>query len=195
MNKLKLKYPLLVEGNYDKNRVCAVAEGTVIICGGFGIFNSTETKELLRRITESGKLLVLTDSDGAGLLIRNKLKGFLNSANVINIYTPQIKGKEKRKKAPSKAGLLGVEGMSDSLLYDLLLPYSTDGSCAESTPVTTAELYALKLTGAENSAEERARLCRKAGLPETLNAKAFKEAVNILGGAEYLKTLTEDNEK
>lgn len=194
MNKIKLKYPLLVEGNYDKNRVSAVAEGTIIPCGGFSVFNSEEKKTLLRRITESGKLLILTDSDGAGMLIRNKLKGTLVAENVINIYTPQIEGKEKRKKAPSKAGLLGVEGMSDQLLYSLLLPYAEGGSDKEVTPITSALLYSLRLTGFDNSTERRAALCKAARLPEALSAKAFKEAINILGGQEYLNELLKETD-
>lgn len=195
MKKITLKYPLLVEGNYDKNRVSAVATGTILTCNGFGIFNSTEKKALLRRITEQGKLLVLTDSDGAGMLIRNKLKGALISSNVINIYTPRVEGKEKRKKAPSKAGILGVEGMSDEVLYNLLSPFSIDKDQAVYTPVTTAMLYSLKLTGGENSTEERAKICRNAGLPDSLSAKAFKEAINVLGGYEYLKTLIKDTKE
>lgn len=192
MKKLKLKYPLLVEGSYDKNRVSAVAEGTVITCGGFGIFNSAETKAILRRITQTGKLLVLTDSDGAGLLIRGKLKSILNAENIINIYTPQIQGKEKRKRFPSKAGFLGVEGMSDEVLYALLLPFSDESAAVDFAPVTAATLYAMGLVGGEGSTERRNALCVRAGLPTGMNAKAFREAINALGGDEFLKTLTEE---
>lgn len=189
MNRIKLKYPVLVEGSYDKNRLSAVAEATVITCGGFGVFNNAEKLALLRRITEEGKLLILTDSDNAGKLIRGKLKGRLKSENLINIYTPALKGKEKRKKAPSKEGLLGVEGMSDRVLYDLLLPYSENASEKTTVPVTTSELYAAGLTGNADSTAKRASLCQKAGLPESLTPKAFKEAINVLGGKDYLNKL------
>lgn len=235
MKKIRLRYPLLVEGRYDKNRVSAVAEGCIICCGGFSVFNSDETKSLLRRITQSGKLLVLTDSDGAGLLIRNKLKGFLRCENVINLYAPAVKGVEKRKKAPSKAGLLGVEGMSDEVLRRLLAPYGeggdgggegvgvacgegVGGACGEGSgesvgwacdevcgkgggvgeargdfaPVTTSLLYSLKLTGCENSSALRAAVCRKAALPESLSPKAFREALNLLGGVRFLNGLLKD---
>ena len=202
MNRIKLRYPLLVEGSYDKNRVSAVADGNIITCEGFSIFNSEAKQRLLRRITEKSKLLILTDSDGAGMLIRNKLKGILQAENIINIYAPAVKGKEKRKKKPSKAGLLGVEGMSDEVLYNLLSPYaenlSSDG-CAEENirrpnpePVTAAILYEMKLTGVEDSSARRKALCRKADLPENLSPKAFREALNMLGGLEYLKSLAED---
>lgn len=189
MNKIKLKYPLLVEGSYDKNRVLAVAEGTVITTNGFGVFNSAEKKALLKRICQSSKLLVLTDSDSAGMLIRNKLKGYLAPEKVINLYTPDIKGKEKRKKAPSKAGILGVEGMSDEILRRLLLPYSVEEDEETISPVTTAMLYEAGLTGGKNSAALRRAFCEKASLPDGLTPKAFREAVNTLGGAEYFKKI------
>lgn len=189
MSKIKLKYPLLVEGNYDKNRVLAVAEGTVITSNGFGIFNSEEKRTLLRRLTAKGKLLVLTDSDGAGMLIRNKLKGYLKAENVINIYTPAIEGKEKRKKTPSKAGILGVEGMADDVLKQLLLPYDLGTNDVGAVPVTASLLYSAGLTGGENSATLRASFCKKAGLPQSLTPKAFREAVNILGGVAYFEKI------
>ena len=195
MKKIKLRYPLLVEGSYDKNRILAVAEGTVITTNGFGVFNSTEKKALLRRITESGKLLVLTDSDGAGMLIRNKLKGYLPAENVINLYSPTVKGKEKRKKSPSKEGILGVEGMSDEVLRNLLAPYSTEADAEPVVPVTTAILYSAGLTGGKDSSALRASFCRKASLPESLSPKAFREAINLLGGVSYFEKIIAEIEK
>lgn len=191
MKKIKLKYPLLVEGSYDKTRVCAVVEGTVIIGGGFGVFNAKEKILLLRRITDNGKLLILTDSDNAGRLIRNKLKGYLKSENIINIYTPSITGKEKRKKAPSKEGLLGVEGMSDEILYDLLLPYSVCDNTKAAEEITAAELYNAGLVGGEESALRRKAFCAAANLPDTLTPKALREAINILGGKTYYRKIME----
>lgn len=185
MKRIKLKYPLLVEGSYDKKRVCAIVDSTVIIGGGFGIFNAEEKLCLLRKITENGKLLILTDSDNAGRLIRNKLKGLLNSENVINIYTPTIVGKEKRKKAPSKDGLLGVEGMSDETLYKLLLPYSSEAEAIEVEELTTAELYEAGLTGGTSSKALRYAFCDAAELPRNLTPKALREAINILGGKSF----------
>lgn len=193
MKKINLKYPLLVEGNYDKNRVLAVANGTVITLNGFSLFNNEEKKALLRRISEEEKLLVLTDSDGAGFLIRNKLKGYLKSDSVINIYSPQIIGKEKRKKSPSKAGFLGVEGLSDEVLLKILVPFSKDSEKnAEFEEVTAAMLYKNGLTGKDNSATIRNKFCQASNLPENMGAKPLREAINILGGkAFYLKILSE----
>ncbi len=189
MNKIKLKYPLLVEGNYDKNRVSAVAEGTIITTNGFAVFNSADKKQLLRRITEKGKLLVLTDSDGAGMLIRNKLKGYLSPESIINLYTPTVEGTEKRKKAPSKAGVLGVEGMNDEVLRQILAPYDQGVEERAVIPVTTALLYEAGLTGSENSAALRALFCKKAGLPKVLTPKAFRDTLNTLGGVDYFEKI------
>lgn len=194
MEKIKLKYPLLVEGIYDKNLVLSVAEGTVICSDGFGLFKAEEKQQLLRRITESGKLLVLTDSDGAGMLIRNKLRGYLGAGKVINIYTPTLKGKEKRKKSPSKEGLLGVEGMDRAFIAELLVPFSEQGSSPASKPLTAPELYNAGLSGREGAVEKRRAFCRAARLPETLGAKPLLEAVNLLGGAEFFYRLLKEAE-
>ncbi|MBE6677204.1 MAG: DUF4093 domain-containing protein [Ruminococcaceae bacterium] len=191
MKRIKLKYPLFVEGSYDKKRVCAVAQGTVITGGGFGIFNAKEKLALLRKITENGKLLILTDSDNAGRLIRNKLKGFLGAESIINIYTPALEGKERRKKAPSKEGLLGVEGMSDDVLYKLLLPYSADGEAKPTEDITAAELYNCGLVGCDGSEAKRKEFCLMASLPPSLSPKALREAVNILGGKTYFFEIME----
>lgn len=191
MKKIKLKYPLLVEGEYDKKRVCAVADGTVITGGGFGIFNSDEKLMLLRRITENGKLIVLTDSDDAGRFIRNKLKGYLSGGNIINLYTPALAGKEKRKKSPSKAGILGVEGMDDATLYDLLCPYSEDNSDMVFEEVSAADLYNQGLVGSSRATERRKAFCVAAKLPHGLTPKALREAVNILGGKTFFYEIME----
>ncbi len=191
MKRINLKYPLFVEGSYDKKRVNAVAEGMIITGGGFGIFNAKEKLALLRRITENGKLLILTDSDNAGRLIRNKIKGYLDAESIINIYTPALEGKEKRKKSPSKEGLLGVEGMSDDVLYKLLLPYSANEEAKSTEDVTAAELYNYGLVGCEGSEAKRNEFCLAASLPPSLSPKALREAINILGGKAYFTKVME----
>ncbi len=192
MNRLKLRYPIFVEGSYDKSRVAAVADTMIIVGGGFGVFNARETLALLKRITEDGKLIMLTDSDDAGRLIRNKLKGVLKAENLINLYIPQIKGKEKRKAVPSKAGLLGVEAMGDEVLRKLLLPYAVDSAqSAENEPVSTADLYGAGLSGCGDSAFMRKDFCSKAGLPLNLSPKALKEAINLLGGKKFFFEILE----
>lgn len=191
MKRIKLKHPILVEGDYDKRRVCAVAEGTVITGGGFGIFNAKEKLALLKRITEKEKLIILTDSDNAGRLIRNKLKGYFGAENIINIYTPTLEGKEKRKKVPSKEGLLGVEGMSDEVLYNLLLPYSADEETKITEDINAAELYNCGLIGCDGSEAKRREFCLAASLPPNLSPKALREAINILGGKPYFNIIME----
>ncbi len=191
MKRLKLRFPVFVEGNYDKKRICAVAEGTIITGNGFGVFNSNEKIQLLKKITDNGKLIILTDSDKAGIFIRNKLKGYLNTENIINLYTPSVQGKEKRKKTPSKDGLIGVEGMENHVIFDLLLPYSTDVETTTIEEICTADLYNRGLVGTDGSAALRKEFCDAAGLPKSLTPKALKEAINILGGKRYFLEILE----
>ena len=121
--KLDLKYPIVVEGRYDKAKVSMVISSPIIALDGFSVFNNSEKKELLKRLALEKGLIILTDSDRAGNFIRGKLKGFL-SGKVYNVYAPEIVGKERRKKKASSDGLLGVEGMELSVLRELLLPFS-----------------------------------------------------------------------
>ena len=120
--KLKIPYPILVEGKYDRLRLLSVLDAQIITTDGFGIFNKKEKTSLLRALAKAGQIIVLTDSDGAGKLIRSHVSGCLPKESVINLYTPEIFGKEKRKAEPSAEGKLGVEGMERELLYNLFLP-------------------------------------------------------------------------
>ena len=139
---MKIKYPIIVEGKYDKIKIRSIFEATVITTDGFGIFSRSEKLALIRRLAEKGKIIVLTDSDGAGHLIRSHLKGAIPPEKIINLYTPVIEGKEKRKKEYSKAGILGVEGVERDVLTELLSPFLTDAEEVVRTPVTKADLYA-----------------------------------------------------
>ncbi len=176
--KIKLSYPVIVEGKYDKQLVCSIAEGTVIALDGFSVFNNTEKICLLRRLCGAGKIILLTDSDSAGGFIRSKLKGYLPAESIINLYCPRIKGKEKRKKSPSKEGFLGVEGMDTKIVRTLLEPYT--GDTVPRAGITKTRLYTDGLLGGQNSAEKRNAFARLAGLPEGMTPKAFLEAVNIV---------------
>ena len=181
MERLHIEYPIIVEGRYDKTKLTSLTDATVIATDGFGIFNAKEKRALLRRIAGEKKLIVLTDSDGAGLVIRNHLRGIIPADRLINIYVPQIKGKEKRKKAPSKEGLLGVEGMEAELLRELLTPFSTSGEAkAEGKAVTKQDFYEDGLSGGADSAAKRARLAVKLGLPDNMSANALLEAINLI---------------
>ncbi|MBQ8496989.1 MAG: DUF4093 domain-containing protein [Clostridia bacterium] len=176
---LEIARPIIVEGKYDKIKLSRIVKAHIVTTDGFGIFSKTEKTALIRRLAEDNGVIVLTDSDGAGLVIRNYIKNILPANKVIHIYTPQIKGKEKRKAAPSKAGFLGVEGMDITWLEDALAPFA-DGGAKPRMSLTKADLYALGLSGREDSAAMRKELARALKLPDNLSANALLEAINLL---------------
>lgn len=187
--KLHIPYPVIVEGKYDKIRLSGVIDGVILTTAGFGVFNHKEKLALIKKLSEPGGVIVLTDSDGAGKVIRSHITSALPKEKVHHLYIPQIKGKERRKSAPSKEGTLGVEGMSDGLLRDLFAPFAADSPVPiRRGGITKADLFALSLTGAVGSADRRDRLCLHAGLPAGMTPNAFLDAVNILyDKAEFLK--------
>ena len=182
--KIKLDCVVLCEGKYDKIKLSSFIDAVMITTDGFGIFNNQEKKALLRKICKTKKLVILTDSDSAGFLIRNKLSGFLGKENIINLYIPQIKGKEKRKLEKSKEGFLGVEGIVTKSLYKIFekasLLANPDAKSPETRKITKTDFYNLGLSGKPDSSEKRKALCRKFDLPESLSANALIEAVNLL---------------
>ncbi len=182
MEKPKIKYPIVCEGKYDKIKLCSIVEGHIITTDGFGIFNNREKELLIKRLCGDGKLIVLTDSDSAGMLIRNRLRDFIPKDRLINLYTPCICGKEKRKTSPSAQGLLGVEGMERELLYEMLLPYSCD-EIKSPGGLSKADMYALGLSGHDGAKALRERVCRHLSLPP-LSANALLEALNMLYSKE-----------
>ena len=176
---LKISKPIIVEGKYDRARVLSVADATVISTDGFGIFKKSETAALIKKLAERRGIIVLTDSDGAGLVIRNYIKNITRGADMINVYVPQIKGKEKRKKTPSKEGYLGVEGMEREIVEKALAPFDDGGDGAPKMSLTKADFYALGLSGKDSSAERRQALARVLGLPQNISASALIEAINL----------------
>ena len=177
-DKLILKYPVIVEGRYDKAKVSDVVSSPVITLDGFSVFNNEEKKLLLNRLSSETGVIVLADSDRAGNFIRSKLKGILKG-KVYNVYAPCIKGKERRKPHPSADGLLGVEGIDEKSIYDLLKPFASEES-RSGAQIDKARFYADGFSGGDNSSEKRAKLARELKLPETLTAKALLEAINLL---------------
>ena len=123
MEKLNVPYPIVVEGKYDRDRLDSIVNGRIITTDGFGIFKKQEKMALLRALAEKTRIIVLSDSDGAGKVIRSHISSAIPKEKLIQVYTPRIEGKEKRKKSPSKAGTLGVEGMKPQLLRELFAPY------------------------------------------------------------------------
>jgi len=186
VQKPRILFPIVVEGKYDKNTIMQIFDATVITTGGFSIFNSKEKQALLRRLAERGGIILLTDSDGGGRQIRSFLTGILPKDKIYQVYTPTLAGKERRKSAPSKAGILGVEGMGRDVLERVLAPFVCTGACEENTPkssdigLTKLDFYRDGLSGGENSAALRDRLACELGLPHSMSASALIEAINLL---------------
>ncbi len=188
--KLTINMPVVVEGKYDKIKLDSILEAKIITTHGFGVFTSDEMRGFLKKLAEKTKIIVLTDSDGAGRVIRNHLKSFLPADRMINLYIPDVAGKEKRKKAPSKAGTLGVEGMEAELLRELFRPYCVDAVPAEGKGgITKAELYDDGLLGGADSKNKRYELAKKLELPKELSSNAFLDALNMLCSYEEYKEL------
>ena len=191
MEKLKIDIPILVEGKYDKVTLSSLVDGSILTTDGFSLFRKTEKQALLRRLAEKNGILVLTDSDGAGRVIRGFLSGILPPEKIIHLYIPARIGKEKRKTHKSRAGLLGVEGMDAETLRKLLSPYAAG---AEKRPrgeaLTKADLFLLGLSGGENAAEKRSALQVSLGLPPDMSANALLTALNLLyTREEFLKLM------
>ena len=189
----KIREVIVVEGRYDKNTISQVVDATVVTLGGFSVFNNKEKLAFLRRLAEERGLIVLTDSDGAGFVIRNYLKGALPKDKVKQAYIPDIHGKERRKRHAGKEGKLGVEGMRPEVLLETLARAGAtflDGegeSALRKEPITKADLFTLGLTGGPDSAAKRQALLKKLDLPEHLTANGMLEALNLLYDRETLE--------
>ncbi len=189
----RVKEVIVVEGRYDKNTVSQVVDATVVTLGGYAVFNDREKLAFLRRLAEKQGLIILTDSDGAGFLLRNYLKGALPKDRVKQAYIPDVRGKERRKRKAGKEGKLGVEGMSPAVLMEALCRCGAtfeNGAPETRRPaLTKADLFTLGLSGGEGSAERRRRLLRRLDLPEHLTANGLLEALNLLFDREELEAL------
>ena len=182
-----MKEVIVVEGRYDKNTLSQCVDATILSTEGFGIFNDKEKMALLRRCAEERGLIVFTDSDGAGFVIRKRIRSAIPARYLKHAYIPDIPGKEKRKKVGSKEGTLGVEGMSREILLHALL--SAGATVEENTEkhgseITKADFMALGLSGGANSSAKRELLLEAWKLPKKLSAKGLLEAVNVLMSRE-----------
>jgi len=187
--KKAIREVIVVEGRYDKNALSQVVDATTITLGGFAVFNDREKLAFLRRLAEQRGLIVLTDSDGAGFVIRNYLKGALPQDRVKQAYIPDIPGKERRKRTPGKEGKLGVEGMRPAVLLEALrragATFADEGATeCPGDPITKADLFALGLTGGTDSAAKRRALLKQLDLPEHLTPNGMLEALNLLYSRE-----------
>ena len=193
MVKLKLRQAIVVEGKYDQNTLRQLVDTAIFTTNGFTGMKDPALLRLLQQAAQTTGLIILTDSDGAGFLIRNTLKSALPETGVLHAYIPDLPGKEKRKTAPGKEGLLGVEGMTPEILLKALRNAGAefaDGSTPPPArePITKQDLFALGLSGGPESAKKRAALLKALSLPAHMSANALLQALNVLFSREEFFT-------
>lgn len=188
----RIKEVIVVEGRYDKNALSQVVDAVIIETGGFGIFNDREKRSLLKKLAESRGLIIMTDSDGAGFMIRNHLKGCIAPELIKHAYIPDIHGKERRKTAPSREGKLGVEGMKPQVLLEALrrsgATFEDPAQPRDRAGISKADLYKKGLLGGENSGARRKELLKKLELPERLSSQGLLDVLNaIMSREEFME--------
>ncbi len=193
---IKIKEAIVVEGKYDKIRLSSFIDAVIIVTDGFGIFKDKEKLALVRYYAETTGIVILTDSDKAGFIIRNHIKGAVKKGIIKNVYIPDIFGKEKRKLKPSAEGKLGVEGISNKILTEAFEKAGiSTGNTAEDSgnKITKTDLYLLGLSGGSGSSELRRRLLSHLNLPTLLSANSMLEVLNTMMNKEELERLMTDN--
>ena len=189
---VKIKEAILVEGRYDKNTLSQIVDAPILETGGFGIFKDKKQLALLRQVAEKRGLIVFTDSDGAGFVIRNHIKSAIPAKFLKHAYIPDIAGKERRKREAGKEGKLGVEGMTKDVILESLRRAGATIE-GEDTPaqqsITKQDMMELGLSGGTGSSEKRAALLKKLNLPEHMSANALLQALNLLYSLDELKRL------
>ncbi|MBQ8910563.1 MAG: DUF4093 domain-containing protein [Oscillospiraceae bacterium] len=191
---VKIAQAIVVEGRYDKNTLAQVVDAPILETSGFGIMRDKENLALLRRVAKARGLIVFTDSDGAGFVIRNYLKGAIEPQYLLHAYIPDVYGKEKRKSAPGKEGKLGVEGMPPDVIIDCLRRAGATFEGGTSLPtnrITKQDLMELGLSGGKDSSFLRKKLMRKIGFPEHMSSNAMLQALNLLYDYSELQELVE----
>ena len=191
---VKIREAIVVEGRYDKNTLAQIVDAPVLETAGFGIFKNKEQMDLLRRVARERGLIVFTDSDGAGFVIRNRIKSAIPASQLKHAYIPDIYGKEKRKSAPGKEGKLGVEGMRPEVILEAL---RRAGATFEEEPVqsvppreiTKQDLMDLGLSGSPDAGERRKKLLKACRFPEHMSANAMLQALNLLYTLEEVQDL------
>ena len=190
---IRIREAIIVEGRYDKNTLAQIVDAPILETSGFGIFHDSQRLALLRRLAETRGIIVLTDSDGAGFVIRNYLRGAIDPLQVKHAYIPDISGKERRKRTASKEGKLGVEGMRPDVLLEALrragATIEGEETPAAGARITKADLYAAGLTGGADSKAARQRLLAQLDLPEHLSTNALLEVLNALMTREEFQKL------
>ena len=189
---VKIKEAIVVEGRYDKNTLSQIVDAPILQTNGFGIFKDKAQMDLLRKVSEKRGLIVFTDADGAGFVIRNHIKSAIPGKYLKHAYTPDILGKERRKAAPGREGKLGVEGMRPEIILDALRKAGATIEGEEAPPrnqITKQDLMELGLSGGADASAKRLALLKKLGLPEHMSANAMLQALNLLYSLEELTAL------
>ena len=190
---LKIKQAIVVEGRYDKNTLSQIVDAPILETSGFGIMKDKQQLKLLRRVAENRGLIIFTDSDGAGFVIRNFLKGTIDSKYLLHAYIPDIPGKERRKSAPGKEGKLGVEGMTPQVICDALRKAGAtilgEESISGAGNITKQDMMELGLSGGRDSSILRKKLLKRLDLPEHMSANALLQAVNLLYTLDELREM------
>ena len=192
---VKIKEAIVVEGRYDKNTLSQIVDATILETSGFGIFKDKEQMSLLRRVAQKRGLVVFTDSDGAGFVIRNHIKSAIPAKFLKHAYIPDIYGKERRKTAPGKEGKLGVEGMKPEIIIDALRKAGAtiEGESAEPrNQITKQDLMELGLSGGADASAKRLLLLKKLELPEHMSANAMLQALNLFYSLDELMELVRE---
>ena len=192
---VKIREAILVEGRYDKNTLSQIVDTPILETAGFGIFKDKKQLALLRQIAEKRGLIVFTDSDGAGFVIRNHIKSAIPGKYLKHAYTPDIFGKERRKATPGKEGKLGVEGMRPEIILEALRKAGAtiEGEeVAHRNQITKQDLMELGLSGGANASEKRMRLLKKLNLPERMSTNAMLQALNLLYSLEELTAIIDE---
>ena len=196
---VKIREAIVVEGRYDKNTLSQIVDAEIFETAGFGIFKNKEQMSLLRRVAKTRGLIVFTDSDGAGFVIRNHIKSAIPGEYLKHAYIPDMPGKERRKASPGKEGKLGVEGMSREIILEALRAAGAtiegETAAAPVSRISKQDLAELGLSGGVNSAAKRSALLKKLELPEHMSANAMLQALNIFYTLEELTALAEQLEK
>ena len=195
---VKIKEAIVVEGRYDKNTLSQILDATILETSGFGIFKDKQQMALLRRVAEKRGLIVFTDSDGAGFVIRNHIKSAIPGKYLKHAYIPDIMGKERRKAKAGKEGKLGVEGMKPEIILDALRKSGAtiEGETSRKLQsITKQDLMDLGLSGGADASAKRLALLKKTNLPEHMSANAMLQALNLLYTLEELTTLVESLER
>lgn len=185
--KQKLPQAIIVEGKYDKIRLSNIYDTIIVVTDGFGIFNDKSKQKYIKKLADSCGIIILTDSDGAGFVIRNFIRNICAGGKVYNAYIPDISGKEKRKAAPSKENKLGVEGISDDIIRKSIANLSLSDEQPPVADITMGDLFELGIIGGENSSFLRKELTKEIDLPEHISSKALLEIINLMFSLEELK--------